>query len=211
MWKSWFASVLMLLPAVPAHSAKLTQKQIQMLEAVTFVFSGIEDNSKDDTKLPPWRREITDKGLEYWRIGRNAVWTSDDKTNAILKKSKYMRYVMEVTSPKHCVFSIVNREEFSNGNSTTDFSAYSMPDDMTTFTVDLADAHTFKLESDGVGQPYLLIQGARAVCDRRGYCQNGWNDALSSLHRGHFEDREENARRRRAIAFIKKSCAGKPY
>jgi hypothetical protein len=38
-----------------------------------FLFTGIEDNTKDETGLTPWRREITGRNIEFWKIGENGI------------------------------------------------------------------------------------------------------------------------------------------
>ena len=65
--------------------------------------------------------------------------------------------------------------EFSKGDSTEDFSAYSFTNALNTHIFNLANAHVFKLDAREYGRPVIEIQGPRVECDEGGYCVNDWN------------------------------------
>jgi hypothetical protein len=51
---------------------KLSQDEEKALDAVMYLFTGLEDNLDDtDGKGMPWQRGVKGRNLEYWRISPN--------------------------------------------------------------------------------------------------------------------------------------------
>jgi len=191
---------------------KLSQDEEKLLDAVIYLFTGLEDNL-DDTNGNgmPWQRAVRGRNLEYWRIGKNGIYLSDAADNAKMRKSTYVRYIYRLTSPEACVFSFSDITEFSQGDSQEDFSAMSSTNMLNTQTFNLANAHTFVFEDDGYGTPYIRIVGPRAMCNGPNLCENGWNSVFSGLSLGRFRNDEHFERRQKAFAFVKKACPGKEF
>lgn len=105
---------------------KLSQEEEKLLEAVTYLFTGLEDNL-DDTggQGMPWQRTVKGRNLEYWRIGKNGIYSSDEANNKKMRESTFVRHIYRLTSPDPCVFSFSDITEFSRGDSQEDFSAMS--------------------------------------------------------------------------------------
>lgn len=191
---------------------KLSQEEERLLEAVTYLFTGLEDNLDDTNgKGMPWQRAVRGRNLEYWRISKNSIYSSDDAENKKMRKSTYVRYIYRLASPDPCVFSFSDITEFSQGDSQEDFSAMSSTNMLNTQTFNLANAHTFVFEDDGYGTPYIRIVGPRAMCYGPNTCENTWNSVFSGLSLGRFRNDERFERRRKAYAFVKKACPGKEF
>jgi hypothetical protein len=191
---------------------KLSQEEEKLLEAVTYLFTGLEDNLDDtDAKGMPWQRTVKGRNLEYWRVSKNGIYSSDDAENKKMRKSTYVRYIYRLTSPDPCVFSFSDITEFSQGDSQEDFSAMSSTNMLNTQTFNLANAHTFVFEDDGYGTPYIRIVGPRAMCYGPNACENAWNSVFSGLSLGRFRNDERFERRQKAYAFVKKACPGKEF
>ncbi len=190
---------------------KLSRDDERLLDAATYLFSGLEDNL-DETggKGMPWRRAVKGRAIEYWRISENRIGFSDDELNRKTSSSRYVRYSYRISSPELCSFTFEVMTEFSNRESQKDFSTFSMQDSASGMTFNVGNAHTFQFEDDG-WSPYLRIQGPRAVCYRSGGCENGWNDVFSGLSLGRFSGSEQIDRRKKALAVIKNSCPGKEF
>jgi hypothetical protein len=47
-----------MLAACSNSASNLSKEEEQVLDAMMFLFTGIEDNTKDDVGLTPWRREV---------------------------------------------------------------------------------------------------------------------------------------------------------
>src|SRR5437870_3212184 len=71
--------------------AKLSKEEEQVLDAMMFLFSGIEDNTKDDTGLTPWRREVKGRSIEFSKLGKNGFGFSDEEENRKTRQSTYVR------------------------------------------------------------------------------------------------------------------------
>lgn len=200
------------LSACSEQPAKLSKEEIELLDAVTFALTGIEDNTKEKYGLTPWIREVVGRNIEFGLISKNGIGTSDDETNKIIRKSSYVRYVQRISSPEPCVFRREDLTQFSKGDSQEDFAAYSMRNDLDPSTFNLANAYRFELEFD-FGQGNISLRGPAVVCWRWGSCENYWNKMFDA---GYDWDRADHKplsvlRRERAIALIKKTCPGKPY
>lgn len=190
---------------------KLSPSEEQLLDAATFLFSGLEDNLKSTSgKGMAWQRTVRGRTIEYWRISENSIGVSDEKLNAKIHKSQYVRYVFRISSPKPCSFKFQEGTEFSNGNSKEDFSILPMRDSVDGITFDVSNANTFQFEEDGL-DAYLRIVGPRAVCYGPDNCENAWNDVFSPLLLGRSGGSKQLNRRKRALAVIKRTCPGKEF
>jgi hypothetical protein len=200
------------LAACSEQPPKLSKEEIELLDAVTFALTGIENNTKESYGLTPWIRQVAGRTVEFGLIGKNGIGTSDDETNKVIMNSSYVRYVQRVSSPEHCVFRREHLTEFSKGNSREDFTAYSMHDDLEPFTFNLANAYRFELEWF-YGQATISMQGPGVVCWRWGSCENSWDQTLDVAIDRDRPDYKPLVvlRRERAIGLIKKTCPGKPY
>jgi hypothetical protein len=96
-------------PAAP----KLSKEDERILDAMMFLFSGIEDNTKDDYGLTPWQREVKGRSIEFSMIGKNGMHSSDDEDERKLRPSTYMRYMERITLEEPCVFHFEEINEFS--------------------------------------------------------------------------------------------------
>jgi hypothetical protein len=164
---------------------KLSIDEEKLLEAVMYLFTGLEDNlDEPDGKGMPWQRALNGRNLEYWKISKNGIYSSDDEENEKMRTSSYVRYVFRLNSPEPCVFSFADINGFSKGDSQEDFSALSTINMLNTQTFNLANAHTFVFEDDGYGTPYIRIVGPRAMCYGPNACENAWNSVFSGLSLG---------------------------
>ncbi len=206
--------VAMLTACSDAPAPKLSKEEEQVLDAMMFLFSGLEDNTKDDYGLTPWKREAKGRNVEFTKIGENGISSSDEEENRKLRQSKYIRYLRRITIEEPCVFHFEEINEFSKGDSTEDFSFHSFKNSLNTHIFNLGNAHKFVLnfEHEYSSRPVIEIEGPRVVCEEYGYCENEWDSSISGMSGSRFQGTEaENSRRLRALEFIKKMCPGKPY
>jgi hypothetical protein len=193
--------------------AKLSNEEEQVLDAMMFLFSGIEDNTKDDSGLTPWRREVKGRGIEFSKLGKNGISTSDEEYNRKIWQSTYVRYLMRISLKEPCVFHFEDITEFSKGDSTEDFS-WDSSKSSNSRIFNLANAHVFNLNMEDAKFVEAVIEmaGPRVECTEDDYCENAWNSMYDSMHLGRFRGGDfENNRRLRAMELIKKMCPGKPY
>jgi hypothetical protein len=191
---------------------KLTVDDEKLLEAVMYLFTGLEDNlDETDGKGMPWQRAVDGRNLKYWRVNTNGIFSSDDEENKKMRNSSYVRYVFRLNSSAPCVFNFQDINEFSKGDSREDFSAISSTNILNTQTFNLTNAHTFVFEDDGYGTPYIRIVGPRAVCHGQNACENAWSSVFSGLSLGRFRNDEHFVRRQKAYAFVKRMCPGKEF
>jgi hypothetical protein len=196
--------------------AKLSKEEEQVLDAMMFLFSGIEDNVKNGG-LTPWRREVKGRSVEYssvgclWVEGCTFIGSSDEEENRKMRQSTYVRYLIRVSLNEPCVFYFEDITEFSKGDSTEDFGGHSSKGVSHIFN--LVNAHLFNLNvEDATLLPAAIeMAGPRVDCTEFG-CENAWNSRFSEMDLGRFNGGNfENNRRLRAMALIKKTCPGKPY
>jgi hypothetical protein len=129
--------------ALTACAEKLSIKAADLLDAMIFVSDDIEDHTKEDTWPEPWRRQIIGRTIEYSRRGRSNIELSDEDENKKIRDSSFIRYVETISSPGPCVFLRDSAIEFSKGDSQTDFSAYTKPNRLTAYTLNLARLTAF--------------------------------------------------------------------
>jgi hypothetical protein len=177
-----------------------------------YFFTGIEDNTNEGVGLTPWRRSAKARVVEYWKIGKNGIGSSDDETNKKIRGSAYVRYVYRLSNPEPCVFRFEDVTEFSKGDSQTDFSVHSSTNILNSHTFNFANAHKFEFVDDAWAH-VIVLEGPRAVCsDETGYCENKWTSEFSGMPYTRFDvDKGSVVRRGRAIALIKKACPGKDF
>jgi hypothetical protein len=211
-----------ILVACSDATKKLTKDEEQLLDAMMFLFSGIEDNSKDSENAAPWRREVKGHSIEFSSIGENHIYSSDPEDNRKMRQSKYVRYLNRISLDGPCLFHFLEITEFSKGDSQEDFNgAYSEAG--TTHIFNLANAHHFELDLETVPPALIELAGPRVACTAfpqvgRGertegdYCENAWNSMFEGMDHWRFYGRtEQNTRRQKAMALIKKACPCKPY
>lgn len=204
--------VLLALSGCFEAQPKLSIDDEKVLEAVMYLFTGLEDNlNETDGKSMPWQRAVNGRNLEYWKVSTNRIFSSDDEENKRMRNSSYVRHVFRLNSSAQCTFNFADINEFSKGESREDFSALSSTNMLNTQTFNLANAHTFVFEDDGYGTPYIRIVGPRAVCYGPNACENAWNSVFSGLSIGRFRNDENFERRQKAYASVKKVCPGKEF
>ncbi|WP_316229611.1 hypothetical protein [Bradyrhizobium sp. SZCCHNR1070] len=195
-------------------SAKLSKDEQQLLDAVMFLFTGLEDNTKVGSGPETWRREVKERTVEFSTIRENkGIGFSDEETNRKIRQSAYVREVEKISLIDPCTFHIEILTEFSRGSSRDDFGAYSSKS-MNSAVFYLANASRFLLDVEDAQHTRALIElaGPRVVCTDSGYCDNGWNSFEWGLDRGRFSGEEiENGRRQRALEFIQSKCPGRPF
>jgi hypothetical protein len=138
-----------------------------------------------------------------------------------IRQSKYVRDLNRISLDGPCLFHFLEITEFSKGESREDFNgAYS--DTGTTHIINLANALHFELDLETVPPALIELAGPRVVCTEfphvgRGentgqdYCENAWNSMFEGMDHWRFYGRtEQNTRRQKAMALIKKTCPGKP-
>ena len=108
-------------------ASKLSKDEEQVLDAMMFLFSGIEDNTKDDWGLTPWRREVKGRSIEFWKLGKNGIGSSDEEENRKIRQSTYVRYLERISLSEPCLFHFEEITEFSKGDSQEDFSWHHLP------------------------------------------------------------------------------------
>ncbi|WP_461316847.1 hypothetical protein [Bradyrhizobium embrapense] len=193
------------------RTPKLSQDEEKLLDATTYLFTGLEDNLDETSgKGMPWQRSVKGRAIDYWRITTNGIGFSDDEMNRKTRPSRYVRYTYRVSSPEPCSFAFEDITEFSKNDSQEDFSAYSMHNQGNGITFNLGNAHTFQFEEDG-WSTYLRIVGPRAVCYASGGCENAWNDTFSGLLLGRISGDAHLDRRKKALAIIRTACPGKDF
>jgi hypothetical protein len=111
-----------MLAACSDSASKLSNDEEQVLDAMMFLFSGIEDNTKDDWGLTPWRREVRGRSIEFSKLGKNGIFSSDEEENRKIRQSTYVRYLERISLKEPCVFHFEDITEFSKGESLEDFS-----------------------------------------------------------------------------------------
>jgi hypothetical protein len=195
--------------ALTGCTEKLSKEGADLLDAI-FVSDDIEDHPKEGTWLEPWTRQVLGWTIEYSRRGRNNIGSSNEDENKNIRDSSFIRYVERISSPEPCVFLRDSSIEFSKGDSQTDFSAYTMRNRLTAYTLNLAEAYSFELSFES-GAVDITAQGPSVACSGWGFCENYWN---RGFYAGEDEDRTDGKpvgvlRLERAIALIKKACPGK--
>ena len=196
--------------ALTGCTEKLSKEGTDLLEAIIFVSDDIEDHAKDGSWPEPWTRQVLGRTIEYSRRGRNDLGLFNDDENRKIRDSSFIRYVERISSPEPCVFLRDSSIEFSKGDSQTDFSAYTMPNRLTAYTLNLAEAYSFELSFES-GAVDVTVQGPSVACSGWGFCENYWN---RGFYAGEDEDRVDRKPvgvfgLERAIALIKKACPGK--
>jgi hypothetical protein len=193
-------------------ASKLSKEEELVLDAMMFLFTGIEDNTEDKWGLTPWRREVKGRSIEFSELAKNGIFWDNEEQNRKMRQSTYMRYLRRITLKEPCVFHFEAIEEFSKGDSRKDFTSYSTTEYGGTHTFNLGNAHHFNLDVDTGWGAAIAMAGPRVECDQLGYCENAWNSGISGMHDGRFKGEDaENDRRLRAMELIKKACPGKPY
>lgn len=217
VWRAWIGMlcVAAMLAACNDSASKLSKEEEQVLDAMMFLFSDIEDNTAGT-----WRREVKGRSIEFSMIGENGIGTSNYETNRKIRQSKYVRYTKRISLKEACVFDFYKTTEFSRGDSKEDFSWHEFKG--ITQTLNLANAHVFKLNLEDARLIAAVIElaGPRVVCESNGEtddCENAWNSdpfsgKVADMAEGRFHGGDaENYRRLRAMELIKKACPGKPY
>src|ERR1700722_207936 len=124
MHRTWIG-LLCSVGVLAACSDKLPKEEADLLDAMMFVWTGIEDNTKENYGLGPWRRKVTGRSIEFSILRRNGIGTSDEETNKIIRKSSYVLDVRKISLTAPCAFKMEDETRFSKGDSQEDFSAYS--------------------------------------------------------------------------------------
>jgi hypothetical protein len=181
------------LAACSNSASKLSKEEEQVLDAMMFLFSGIEDNTKDEGGLTPWRREVKGRSIEFSKLGKNGFWTSDDEENRRIRQSTYVRYLERIGLKEPCVFHFEEVSEFSNGDSQEDFSWHSFKNALNTHIFNLANAYRFNLNVEDAKFTKALIElaGPRVECNEYNYCENFWNSVYSGLDSRRFNGGDE--------------------
>ncbi|SNT61648.1 hypothetical protein SAMN05216374_5948 [Tardiphaga sp. OK246] len=195
-------------------SPQLSKEEEQLLDAMMFLFTGIEDNARDEVGLTSWRRDRSRRALEFAKVGRNRVFGSDEAFNQAVQNSRYLRVVERITLIEPCVFSFEEITQYSLGESQDDFSVASSKNALNTYAVDLTRAHVFNLNTEDADRSKAIIElaGPRVICFELGACENAWNSFFAGHDLGRFRGgADENQRRQRAVGLIKKSCPGKAF
>jgi hypothetical protein len=61
------------------QATKLSKEEAELLDAVMFALTGIEDNLTEKDKSEPWKRQVIGRTIEFAQIGKNGIGTSDAK------------------------------------------------------------------------------------------------------------------------------------
>jgi hypothetical protein len=210
-------------------SPKLSNEDEQLFDAVMYAFTGIEDNTRDIEQNPDpygltaWKKEPTANGFRFTMIGRNGIVSSNAEFNKKIRQSKYVKYVYRLTSKERCVFRFENFDEFSKGDSQTEFIRV---DESVSLggsgTFNLGSAHKFELvETETIGRlrRFVVLEGPKVMCQEEfgEYCKNKWIDESFGGADRRFDsddgevDRKAFRRRGRAVELIKKACPGKAF
>jgi hypothetical protein len=214
MGREWIG-LLCSVVALTACTERLSKEEAELLNAMVFVWTGIEDNTRDGVSTP-WRREVRGRSIEFSRVaclwveGCTRIGFSDEETNRIIRKSSYIRYVQRISLTGPCTFKMEDEDKYSKGDSQQDFSSYEthgLP-----YTYNLANAVKFEVSFDlGVGHVYL--QGPAVACYDVNACENDQEKMFDAPMDFDRPDRKSLPvlRRERAVEFIKKSCPGKAF
>ena len=216
MGRAWIG-VLCYVVALTACTEKLSKEEAELLDAMMFVWTGIEDNTRDRGSTP-WRREVKGRSIEFSRVvclwveGCARIGFSDQETNRIVRKSSYLRYVRRISLSGPCTFKIEEEDKFSKGDSQQDFSGYAMHD--SSYTYNLANAVKFEVRSELGGLAHdVYVQGPAVVCGQMNACENEDYKMFDAPMDFDRPDRKSLPvlRRERAIELIKKWCPGKAF
>jgi hypothetical protein len=101
---------------------KLSKDDERALDAMMFLFLGLEDNTEFEQALTPWRREVKGRTVEFSTISKNGIYSSDEDDNRKLRQSDYTRYIKRIAQIEPCVFRFEFMNEFSNGANKEEFS-----------------------------------------------------------------------------------------
>jgi hypothetical protein len=202
-------------------SPKLSKEDQQLFDAVMYAFTGIEDNTRDSNGLTSWQKEPTANGFRFTKIAKNGIFSSDPELNTKMRQSKYLKYVYRLTSKERCVFRFEDFDEFSKGESQTEFAPIEGHGNniLNSATFNFGNAHKFEFVDSDWGTPIIVLEGPKVVCQEEigGVCENRWTSENSGMAYTRFNGdeesgREESVRRRgRAIELIKKACPGKAF
>ncbi len=190
-WKGMLFAVAVL-AACSDSSPKLSKDEEEVLDAMMFLFTGIEDNTKDDWGLTPWRREVKGRSIEFTKLGKNGIGSSDAEENRKIRQSTYVRYLERISLKEPCVFHFQEIDEFSKGDSTEDFSWHSYTNALNTHIFNLANAYEFKLNVKEAEYSRAVIEmaGPRVICEEFGYCESTWDSTISGMGLGRLRDNE---------------------
>lgn len=195
---------------------KLSKEDEQLFDAVMYAFTGIEDNTRDSYGITSWKKEPITNGFRFTTIGKNGIGTSDPELNKKIRQSKYVKYVYRLTSNERCVFRFEDFNEFSKGDSETEFVRIEGDGNniLNNATFNFGNAHKFEFVDNGLGTPIIVLEGPKVMCQEEigGHCKNSWTSEISGMAYNRFDSDDEAVRRRgRAIELIKKACPGKAF
>jgi hypothetical protein len=128
--------------------------------------------------------------------------------NDKLRGSAYILHTQKISSPENCVFRKEGREEFSRGDSKTDFGVHDMG--VGVLILNLNNAYKFDLDWRP-SQAYSILRGPAVICNGTGQCGNDWEHVTYPDDYYSSEKPPSFVRREKALALIKKACPGKPY
>jgi hypothetical protein len=119
-------------------------------------------------------------------------------------------------SKERCVFRFEDFDEFSKGDSQTEFARIEREGNniLNSATFNFGSAHKFEFVDNGWRTPIIVLEGPKVMCQEEigGYCENTWTSKISGMAYDRFDSDEEAVRRRgRAIELIKKACPGKAF
>jgi hypothetical protein len=210
MRRAWIGVLICIgaLVACSDQTPKLSNEEVELLDAVIFALDGVEDNSIEKFRLVPWKRLVVGRTIEFSTLGNSSIYSSDDDFNAKTRSSKFIRYTKKITSPEKCVFRTESLMEWSKGDSTEEFTAYR---EDKTVTINLMNAYNVEMEYE-YPTAAVFMQGPSVACTERLWCENWLRKSIDAESNWNSREKPHSIRRREgAIAFIKKACPGKPY
>jgi len=204
-----------------AKPPQISDSDAAMLDAMAFIVWGIEEGKTMKGTIVPEQRTINQSQIEYMDVANNPNLDPilADVIRGIAQESKtrgskFVKYVVRVSSPEPCLFRMDELESFSKGGSSNDFSS-----GLTRHLVwdlDLNKTSRFEVEVKDITETFssadIIIEGRGVEC-REGKCQDKDTFSIGEYdsEKPASEQRDLISRRERAIAFVQKTCPGKPY
>jgi hypothetical protein len=208
-WKSLIAIPVCAAVLGGCFELQPTKEQAQLMDAMIFAVYDVEENTTDKFTLIPWKRDVRGEEIELHTVRNNSIFWSDEETNRKTRPSKYIRYSYHISTPEKCVFRIRRVDEWSQGASETEFTAYTSAEDI---VLDLNKAYRFEIDLRGPDAS-VHFEGPAVMCRRDvSWCQNSWSHQIFPVDYYSYGVRSPSVQRRdKAIELLKKACPGKPY
>jgi hypothetical protein len=187
------AGAFLLLFLAGCKDALSQHANLELLEAVMFAIYGVEGTSRTRAVEGTWTKGVMADRVEFQKV------EFDEDASKVLRRNE------RILEEDRCVFRRESRTDIENLEPPRSVRGHSKFE-----VINLHEASRFDAKVDRL-VPLVILEGPSVYCPSDGQCQNSWNQMVGDVNADRSESQHEIARRRKAIALIKRSCPGKPY